>query len=194
ATEGATNYKIYRNNVLLTNVDGSTLSYRDDSVINGQTYQYEVIAVVDGVEHPYNPPPNPVKPTPTPPQPPTVESGNGSVTISWQATEGATSYNIYRNNELITTVDGSILSYTDSNVVNNQTYQYEVVAVVDGVELPYNPPPRPAKPSEQMQFDFDFVGAADAMKTALNFLNSTKIGMFLILIAGVYIGYVIMSF
>src|SRR5690606_37628272 len=71
---------------------------------------------------------------------------------------------------------------------------YEVVAVVDGVELPYNPPPRPAKPSEQMQFDFDFVGAADAMKTALNFLNSTKIGMFLILIAGVYIGYVIMSF
>lgn len=60
-------------------------------------------------------------------------AGNGQVTLSWPAVNGAASYNIYRS-----TVSGAetllapglvTTSYVDNSVVNGSTYYYVVAAV-----------------------------------------------------------------
>ena len=40
-----TGYRVYRNGGLITELDPSSPSYSDDTVVSGQTYQYEVAAV-----------------------------------------------------------------------------------------------------------------------------------------------------
>jgi predicted RNase H-related nuclease YkuK (DUF458 family) len=60
-------------------------------------------------------------------------SGNGSVSLSWTGSSGATSYNIYRGTssgeESKITTGVSATTYTDSSAVNGTTYFYEVTAV-----------------------------------------------------------------
>jgi hypothetical protein len=62
-------------------------------------------------------------------------AGDTQVTLSWTASFGATSYNIYRatnpggegNTPYVTGLTG--VSYTDTGLTNNQTYYYQVTAV-----------------------------------------------------------------
>ena len=60
-------------------------------------------------------------------------AGNNQVALSWAASSGATSYNVYRGPAsgqealLHSLVSGT--SYTDTNVTNGTTYFYEVTAV-----------------------------------------------------------------
>jgi len=65
-----------------------------------------------------------------------ASSGNNSIGLTWAASSGATSYNVYR----ATTTDGELTtsplatgltgtSYTDSTAVNGTTYFYRVAAV-----------------------------------------------------------------
>jgi hypothetical protein len=64
-----------------------------------------------------------------------AEAGNAAIALSWTASAGATSYNVYRG----TTPGGESASalatgittttYTDSTAVNNTTYYYKVAAV-----------------------------------------------------------------
>ena len=73
----------------------------------------------------------------TPPAPTglTATAGNGSVALSWNASSGATSYEIYRGTSsggesttpIATNVAGT--SFTDSSVSNGTTYWYEVTAL-----------------------------------------------------------------
>ena len=67
-----------------------------------------------------------------PPRNLTAAPGNGYVTLNWQAplTGTPTSYRIYRDGNLLTTVTG--LTYTDNTVVNETTYSYYLVAVYSG--------------------------------------------------------------
>lgn len=67
---------------------------------------------------------------------------NMKVDLSWSAVDGATNYNIKRSNikggpyDIISTVSGSAIAYSDNDVRNNNTYYYVVSAIVSGAESP----------------------------------------------------------
>jgi hypothetical protein len=75
--------------------------------------------------------------SPAPPAPTglTATAGNASVALSWTASSGATSYNVYRGTtsggESSTALATGITTttYTDSTAVNGTKYYYEVAAV-----------------------------------------------------------------
>lgn len=62
----------------------------------------------------------------------TAAAGNGRVILNWEAPNGGTptSYRIFRNANLLTTV--TALTYEDNAVTNETTYSYYVVAVYPG--------------------------------------------------------------
>ena len=69
---------------------------------------------------------------------------NGSITIGWEAAEGAKNYCIYEitadgKQQLAATVDSKTLSYTFKNAAGGVTHKYAVVALMntDG-EIVYN--------------------------------------------------------
>src|SRR5260370_21059628 len=62
----------------------------------------------------------------------TATAGNGQVSLSWNASAGATSYNVLRStgsNGEIFLATAATNSYTDTTVTNGTTYFYEVQAV-----------------------------------------------------------------
>ena len=88
--------------------------------------QIELHSVLDIIFNPGsgNPPPTPTMNAPT--------TGSGSVSLSWSASSGATSYTLYRSTSsgTETAYKGSLTStsYTDTGVTNGTTYYYKVVA------------------------------------------------------------------
>lgn len=56
----------------------------------------------------------------------TGTSTSSSVTLTWNAASGATSYNVYRNGSRVGTPSGT--SYTDSGLAASTTYSYQVSA------------------------------------------------------------------
>jgi fibronectin type 3 domain-containing protein len=97
-----------------------------------------------------------------PPPAPTglaATAGNAQITLSWTASTGATSYNVYRGTtaggESKTAIKTGLTStaYTDNSVTNGQIYYYKVAAVnsagTSGLSnetsgTPMGPPPAPA--------------------------------------------------
>ncbi len=152
-------YKIYRGqneNKLqyLTDVNGGTTKYSDNSVENGNWYYYKVSAVNNAGEGPKSnltkAKPSgshgPNDKVPTAPRRLQAEPGNSTVNLTWSppADDGGseiTKYNIYRgkkNNqlELIKTVPGNVTHYNDTSVKNENTYYYRVSAVNSAGEGP----------------------------------------------------------
>ena len=146
ASTGATSYNVYRGTTaggeataaLATGI--TITSYTDTSVSNGTAYYYKLAAVNSGGTSPLS---TEVSATPEPSAPTaptglTATAGNASVKLSWTASTGATSYNVYRG----TTTNGeataalatgiTIASYTDTTVSNGTTYYYKVAAVNSG--------------------------------------------------------------
>jgi hypothetical protein len=140
----------------------TTTSYTDSGLTNGTPYCYEVTAVNSSGESATKS--SPVCATPQPPPPPptltglTATAGNVQVSLAWNASCGAASYNLYRsvnggaysqlNTSPITTI-----SYTDSGLTNGTPYCYEATAVNSSGEsaksspvcaTPQPPPPPPA--------------------------------------------------
>src|SRR5208337_95313 len=82
--------------------------------------------------------------TVTPPSAPsaptglTATAGNSTVVLSWNASSGATSYNVYRGTttggESVTAIVTSItsVSYSDTGLTNGTKYYYKVAAVNSG--------------------------------------------------------------
>jgi hypothetical protein len=70
---------------------------------------------------------------PAPPANLTAAPGNGQVTLSWSASSGATSYNIYRatssGSETLFQSGIATTSFTNTGLTNGTTYYYEVTAV-----------------------------------------------------------------
>jgi Carboxypeptidase regulatory-like domain/Fibronectin type III domain len=117
----------------------SGTSYNDTGVSNGTTYYYQVTALNGNGESGFS---NEASATPTaPPAAPTnlvATSGPGKkkINLTWQASIGATSYNVKRfiNGafQTIATVTGT--TYQNSGLANRTTYTYVVTAVNGGGE------------------------------------------------------------
>jgi hypothetical protein len=138
---GVTAYDVFRNGsaTALTTVNGATTTYADTSVATATTYSY-VVKARDAAGN-LSPASNTAtvttpSPAPTPPAPPTglaATAGDGSVALSWNASSGATSYNLKRatvpSEPFSTIASPAATSATDGDVTNGTTYYYVVSAV-----------------------------------------------------------------
>jgi fibronectin type 3 domain-containing protein len=142
---GATSYNIYRGPVsdgeaiaAIASTTGSTTTFADSGLTNGTTYFYNVAAVNRVGTSPDS---NEVSVIPVNNGPPSIpggvsaRGGNGQVTVSWNASSGATSYNVFRSTtsggEGTTPIASGIAatSFTNTGLANGTTYFYKVAAV-----------------------------------------------------------------
>ena len=138
AVEGATGYQVYRATSktgtysLLTTTKNTSVS--NTSTTAGKTYYYKVMAVADNEAA--NSDFSEVKSrTCDLPRPVTTAGLNtkGQPKVTWEAVDGAVSYEVYR----ATTKDGTYklmktttsTSYTNTSITTYETYYYRVVAV-----------------------------------------------------------------
>lgn len=136
----------------------TTTSYTDSGVGAGSTYYYKVEAVsstsTSALSSEVNETTKAATPTGLAATP-----GNASVTLTWNASTGATSYNMYRSTSsggTYSKINGSAITsttYTDTTAVNGTTYWYKVTSVDAGGEssesgsvsaTPIAPPPAPS--------------------------------------------------
>ncbi|MGO8670964.1 MAG: choice-of-anchor tandem repeat GloVer-containing protein, partial [Capsulimonadaceae bacterium] len=146
ASTGATSYCIYRGTA--TGAEAATaivagitgLTYTNLSLTNGVTYFYKVAAINGGGTSTQS---SEASATPEPPIPAaptalTATAGSAQVALSWTASTGATTYNIYRDTasggegSSATATDITATSYTDTGLTNGVTYFYKVAAVNGG--------------------------------------------------------------
>ena len=143
ASAGATGYNIYRGTSaggesttpIATGV--TSTSYIDTTVTNGTTYYYTVAAVNSSGTSGYSNEASaePVSGLPPAPTGLTATGGNAQISLSWTASAGATSYNVYRgslpNAESTTPIATGVTttSYVDITANNGPTYYYKVAAV-----------------------------------------------------------------
>ncbi len=141
---GATSYNVKYSTTsgsgYVTNGTPTTTNYTDATVVNGTTYYYVVSAVNGGGESANS---VEVSVTPEPPLPSaptglTATPGDHQVILNWNASSGATSYNVKNS-----TVSGSgyatngtttMTNFTDTTPSNGIRYYYVVSAVNGGGE------------------------------------------------------------
>jgi fibronectin type 3 domain-containing protein len=145
ASPGATSYNVYRGTTaggqsatpIATGITGTT--YTNTGLTNGTTYYYKVAAVNASGTSAYS---NEANATPavggTAPGAPaslTATAGNALVNLTWPASSGATSYEVYRgtssNGQNSTPIASGITgtSYSNTGLTNGTTYYYKVKAV-----------------------------------------------------------------
>jgi len=148
ASSGATGYNVYRGTSpggAKTKLNASPVSgtsYNDTAVSNGTTYYYQVTALNANGESGFS---NEASATPTgslgvpdPPQSLVASSGPGKkkIGLTWQASIGATSYNVKRlmngTFQTIATVTGT--TYQNTGLASGTTYTYVVTALNSGGE------------------------------------------------------------
>jgi fibronectin type 3 domain-containing protein len=137
----ATSYHVKRSTVSAaeTQISAPTsTSYTDTGLSNGVKYFYVVSAVNSGGESPNS---SEVSATPVAPvNPPAAPAGlqatggNAQVSLSWNTSAGAASYNVKRSTTnggpySTTVASPSATNYTDTTVTNGTTYYYVVSAV-----------------------------------------------------------------
>jgi fibronectin type 3 domain-containing protein len=141
ASTGATSYQVKRSTASgsETQISAPTSnSFTDTDLTNGTKYFYVVSAVNSGGESANS---SEVNATPTapasPPATPTglqATAGNAQVSLSWNASTGATSYNVKRSTAnggpfSATLASPAVTNYIDTTVTNGTTYYYVVSAV-----------------------------------------------------------------
>lgn len=147
--EGAKGYQVYRMTgdsvwEMVATVDGAETSFADSNLTSGKVYIYTVKAFNDygvslynttGVSRKYIDKPLIAS----------LENAVGGVNISWEATEGAQYYYLYRRVageeqwECIGKRDGSFTpEYKDTTVVDGVTYEYDVNSVVENFETQFS--------------------------------------------------------
>jgi chitodextrinase len=132
-------YTIYRDGNTLASVSGTTLAYTDPTVQTGVTYSYSLDAYDDAGNHSAQSAPVNVTIPDQPPSTPTGLTANAvsatQVDLAWNASTDNTvvsGYTIYRDGNVLTTVAGNILTYSDATVQSGLTYSYAVDAFDGG--------------------------------------------------------------
>jgi hypothetical protein len=160
ASKGATGYNVKRGTTKggpYTQLATTTSpGYKDSSVINGTTYYY-VVSALNAAGESANSAEVFATPKLVPPSAPTnlmATAGDAQVSLTWSASNGATSYHVKRS----TTSGGPYTqigaptpsSYTDTSVTNGTSYYYVVSALNSAGEsansaqvsaIPSIPPP-----------------------------------------------------
>ena len=127
AVDGASSYKVYRDGSLLNSVSSNSFS---ESGLAYGTYLYEVASVNDSGEsasktsisadvH---------EVAPSAPSDLSASVSGDSVSLSWSAANGASSYKVYRDGDLVESVSTNSFS---ENELDDGTYLYEVTSVND---------------------------------------------------------------
>ena len=140
ASTGANSYTVGRGTVsggpYSTTFPAGTTSYTDTTAANGTTYYYVVAAVNSAGASANSSQVSAMPVAPAPPATPTglaATAGNNQVSLTWNASTGATSYTVGRGTAsggpYGTTFSTTTASYTDSTAVNGTTYYYVVAAV-----------------------------------------------------------------
>ncbi len=146
AVAGASRYYVYRKLptdtswTRLGSFSAKSTSYFDKTAQNGQNYLYTVIAHDGVAASSYNPDGIGVICVEAPSF--TVANNKSGVTVKWTAVENATSYRVYRKTSttswvLLKEVDGTKVSFADTNTKRGTTYSYTVRAVNNGVYSGY---------------------------------------------------------
>ena len=137
---GVTAYRIYRNGLAVSTVDGTTLTYADTMVSDATHYTYVVSALdAAGHESPQTATVDVDTPDATPPTAPTgltaaSVAGQNRINLTWApATDNiaVTGYAIYRDGGAtpIGTVDGATTNYGDTTVTSVSSHTYAVRAL-----------------------------------------------------------------
>jgi hypothetical protein len=145
---GATSYNLYYSTspsiskLNGTKVAGVASPFVKASLTNGTKYYFVVTAVKGDLESVES---ATVSATPSLPPPPaptgvTATAGNSQVSISWDAVNGATSYNIYYStSSSVTKLNGTKIGgvtspYAKTSLTNGTTYYFVVTAVNGNIE------------------------------------------------------------
>ncbi len=141
ASAGATSYHVKRSTTsgAETQISAPTSnSYTDTGLTNGTKYFYVVSAVNSGGESANSPEASATPAAPvTPPATPTglqATGGNAQVSLTWNASTGATSYHVKRSTTTggpfnSTLASPAATNYTDTSVTNGTAYYYVISAV-----------------------------------------------------------------
>jgi fibronectin type 3 domain-containing protein len=164
ASSGATSYNVYRSTAsgqeTLYKSGITATSFTDTGATNGTKYYYEITAVSPGgVESAQSSEVSatPAAGAPSAPTGFTASAGNAQVALQWNASSGATSYDIYRSttsgHETLYKSGITTTSYTDTGVTDGTKYYYKVTAVsaggqsVKSSEVSATPTPTPTPPT-----------------------------------------------
>jgi len=127
-------------------ITAQTLSYIDLAVSVGGTYGYKVVGLTEqGQGSTSNVDSATVSAAPTIVAPvlSAINNGDGTITLNWTAATGlpVTAYRLYRSPQGARTYSliytGPLLTFLDSVVIDD-SYDYRVDALIDGVDFPSN--------------------------------------------------------
>jgi len=172
-----TGYKIYRDNVEISEIsDASTLTYFDEDLTNG-TYSYFVTSIYDSGES--NPSNTAIAAVgiPNPPLNVTADIVDGNdVQLNWQTPEDPLDllgYKIFRNDQMLFEInDPEQLNYLDEMLANG-LYEYYVIAVYTEdesdpsniasvtIEVPYPPQNLTAEVIDDINIHLDWDAPSD---------------------------------
>ena len=163
AASGATSYNVKRSTTsggpYTTVASPTSTGYTNTGLVNGKTYYY-VVSAVNGGGQSANSSQVSVAPVAPPPVPGGLHAtaGNAQVALTWNASSGATSYNVKSattsGGPYTTIANSTSTSYTDTSSVNGTTYYY-VVSALKGISESTNSsqvsatpePPAPPAPT-----------------------------------------------
>jgi fibronectin type 3 domain-containing protein len=128
ASSGATSYELYRSGTLIFNDTTLARAYTDTGLAGGTTYSYTVLA-----RNSFGPSAQsgPFLGLTTPNSPSGLAvSGptETALTLSWNASTSATSYDLYRDGALVFADTVPNLTYTDAALATGTSYGYTVLA------------------------------------------------------------------
>ena len=129
AVDGATSYNVYRDYEYVTNI--SATSFTDEGLNPSTEYVYTVKAVNSAGESAASNEARATTQQAVPSAPTNLTAtaqGTTSIALSWNAVNGSTSYNVYRDYEQIAT-NITAISYTDNGLTPSTEYIYTVKAV-----------------------------------------------------------------
>lgn len=117
----------------------TTSYYVDTDVQNGSTYSYSIRGVNSSGAGPFDDVGKSIVRIGV--INPTLKMLPDGVSVSWKKVPGCDSYKIYKGTssyymDLVKTVDGNTLTYTDKKAANGTTTMYSVVGVANGSEGP----------------------------------------------------------